>query len=660
MIKKGHWTVLPAQLILDHPDLRLSPLGVVPQRDRRPRTISDYSYFGVNEDTVALAPQEAMQFGRTLQRLLQKINDANPRYGPVQLSKVDIADGFYRIGIRPSDALKLAVLFPVRKGEDPLIAIPLTLPMGWKESPPAFCTATETVADLANATLSRPRESSDRPHRLDALAETPIAGDAEANGHHTSGATSEPTPTSDNPKFHRPLQYWDVYVDDFLAVAQGNKSRLRWIKRTLLHSLDRVFRPLHVEDLRTRQEPASIKKLKKGDATWSTRKVMLGWLIDTMRETIELPPHRIKRLKEILSSIAPRQKVVDEKLWHKVLGELRSMAIAIPGARGLFSLLQEAFRHREKDRPRIRLSKGVHQVLDDFRWLAADVAARPTRLAELLPGIPRVYGACDAAGSGMGGVFFVPDASGSYDAFLWRKPFSKAIQADLVSYDNPTGSINNSDLELCGNIAHHAVLSDVADVREKTIWTGSDNTANVHWLRKGSTTTTGPPAYLLRIQSFHQRYHRYIHTHDYVPGTANAMADMCSRAWHLSDSQLRSYFDIHYPQTRSWKVCHLRSDMNSALTSALYRTPSSLAFVRKQPSLRIPIGHFGSNFASATTSTLASRISLTQSPSFRSLRSDIAMAGFPPAVNPSHLAGYQQYSARWARRSNGWGPRTPG
>ena len=34
-----------------------------------------------------------------------------------------------------------------------MMAIPLTRPMGWKNSPPFFCTATETVADLANEAL---------------------------------------------------------------------------------------------------------------------------------------------------------------------------------------------------------------------------------------------------------------------------------------------------------------------------------------------------------------------------------------------------------------------------------------------------------------------------------------------------------------------------
>jgi hypothetical protein len=33
---------------------------------------------------------------------------------------------------------------------DPLIGIPLSLPMGWSHSPPYFCTFTETGADIIN------------------------------------------------------------------------------------------------------------------------------------------------------------------------------------------------------------------------------------------------------------------------------------------------------------------------------------------------------------------------------------------------------------------------------------------------------------------------------------------------------------------------------
>ena len=80
------------------------------------------------------------------------------------------------------------------------------------------------------------------------------------------------------------------------------------------------------------------------------------------------------------------------------------MSIAIPGSRGLFCLLQDALRHHEPA-SLIRLFLGVHDRLNDFRWLADDLASRPTRLYEVVPRPhPELLGAQDACGIGMGGV----------------------------------------------------------------------------------------------------------------------------------------------------------------------------------------------------------------------------------------------------------------
>ena len=150
MIKKGHCVLLPANSVSGYTNLHLSPLGVVLQQDSRQCTIVDCSYFGVNDKTVPLAPHKAMQFGRALPCLFRKIHEANPRFKSVYLSTGDIADGFYQIGLRTNDAIRLGVVFPSRPGVRQLITVSSVLPMGWKESPPAFCTATETVSDLAN------------------------------------------------------------------------------------------------------------------------------------------------------------------------------------------------------------------------------------------------------------------------------------------------------------------------------------------------------------------------------------------------------------------------------------------------------------------------------------------------------------------------------
>ena len=150
MITKGYWVVLPYDLVKDIPNLRISPMGAVPQRERQPRTIVDYSFSGINQEAHRGAPPEAMQFCRALERVLRKVATADTAQGPLYLLKIDLSDGFYHVRLCAQDAPMLGVAFPVAPGEPLLTAIPLVLPMGWTESPPYFCTTTETIVDLAN------------------------------------------------------------------------------------------------------------------------------------------------------------------------------------------------------------------------------------------------------------------------------------------------------------------------------------------------------------------------------------------------------------------------------------------------------------------------------------------------------------------------------
>ena len=78
----------------------------------------------------------------------------------------------------------------------------------------------------------------------------------------------------------------------------------------------------------------------------------------------------------------------------------------------------------------------------------------------------------------MGGVFFVPN-KGTLVPYAWCSPFPPDITGNVVSWDNPQGTVTNSDLELAGTIAHHDVLVHQTDVRERTIHTLCDNTPTV-------------------------------------------------------------------------------------------------------------------------------------------------------------------------------------
>ena len=655
-VEKGFWVILPYRHVRKFKHLRLSPMGVVPQRERRPRLIVDYTFHGVNPETVPLAPKEAMQFGRALERILYKVRHANPKYGPVYLSKTDLADGFYRIPLSVSGCPKLGVIFPRYPGEEQMVAIPLVLPMGWVESPPAFCAATETVADIANnRSISQPLPE----HPLERLSQTePTVEETIADPDETpitSPTTSDAGVVPVLQPFRHPVAHHDIYVDDFISLIQGPLWRRRHHIRGLLHSIDEVFRPLEPGDSPHRQHVPSTKKFKKGDGCLLEQKIILGWLLNTAKGTLELPPHRVERLNAIFEDLRNKDRV-SVKQWHKVLGELRSMSLGVPGSKGLFSTLQAALQYTEKNR--IRINQPMRDQLQDFELLAKDLSRRPTRLSELVPDYPVAIGPHDASGEGMGGAWLPTTKPSNLQPTLWRARFPMEIVDDLVTFDNPEGSINNSQLELAGNIAHQDVLVNTVDCADRTIAPLGDNIAQVAWQLKGSNTGTGATSYLLRLNSLHQRQYRYLASPSYIPGPLNVMADDLSRLWYLSDSQMLDHFNSNYPQELPWNIATLRPAMLSALISALRKKPVDIASLQSAQPRKILIGEFGKNSAKILESSPSCKESPTSFLFSRYSPYDSEQAPSHPAVTASQLGAWKTTLSQSERRSPHWGPVT--
>ena len=669
MMKKGQWVLLPYSDIKHLKGLRISPPGVIPQRDRRPRWICDYSWSGVNADTVPIAPQQAMQFGQALDRILREIIISDPSKGPVSMMKVDIADGFYRIGLNPRDIPKLGVIFPSRENQPPLVALPLVLPMGWKNSPPVFCASTETSADIANANLATNQPIQN--HHLDALASTiPVHASTEpeacppaqltlTNGA-TATANSMPLPFNRDPCLPTgpATAYVDVFVDDFIGLAQNTAQNQKRVRCALLNAIDLIYRPLLPSDPPSRREPVSVKKLRQGDCTWATCKTVLGWIINTVDQTIALPPHRVDRLTEILSSIPPTQKRTSVRKWHKVLGELRSMSIALPGARHLFSQMQQALQHRKKGR--LALHKGVHDAIVDFKWLADEVSRRPTRIPEIIPLQPSLLGDHDASKEGAGGIWIpsshinMREPHSSQKAILWRTEWPEDIKKCLVSDQNPNGTITINDLELAGGLLHLDAAAQNFDVRERTILSRTDNQAALYWQRKASTTTTKSPAHLLRLFGLHQRYHRYVPRHDYIPGEINKLADDASRLFELTDSQLLSHFTRLYPQNLSYELWTPRKQMLSAVITSLRKKRCKRELALADPLPPTATGTYGNLTPTAWPSIPFSKPSATKYLSSKSLPPVFDLASYHQAKIPSALERSRITFGRLARRSLQW------
>ena len=146
------------------------------------------------------------------------------------------------------------------------------------------------------------------------------------------------------------------------------------------------------------------------------------------------------------------------------------MALALPGARNLFSQIKHALINMIKTR--IALNKGVHQALNDFRWLSRDMLSGPTRIAELVSLYSSAERHHNASGKGAGGVWFpaahiTPREGASNQPLVWTLRWPLHISSLLTTNTNPGGTITNSDLELTGGLLHPEALVHTFDSRKR-------------------------------------------------------------------------------------------------------------------------------------------------------------------------------------------------
>ena len=119
--------------------------------------------------------------------------------------------------------------------------------------------------------------------------------------------------------------------------------------------------------------------------------------------------------------------------------------ISPPRRRNIFSTMQNAL--ATKTNSRVALHKGVHDALDDFRWLHQHIATRPTRIAELVPLLPVAEGHHDASGAGAGCIWFPSSTITPREGYsattpiMWRFQWPQHITRPLVTDKNPRGTI---------------------------------------------------------------------------------------------------------------------------------------------------------------------------------------------------------------------------
>ena len=559
------------------PKLKISPVAMIPHKSKPFRCILDLSFSlrhkdktftSVNATTTPQAlPQSMTQLGLTIHRLINKMAEYYSASHPFMFSKLDIKDGFWRLAVNDVDAWNFCYVLPASTPSDDLddteIVVPNCLQMGWCESPPLFCSASETARDIISSLLAKELP----PHKFEEIMLRTCA-------HHTFRPPQ------------RPFTIIEVYVDDFIAASNRlSLLDLRHTSRAMLHGIHAIFPPPSVTK-HCGGDPVSEKKLEKGDGTWSFQKEILGWLFDGEAYTIQLPPEKCSEICRLISRML-RLPQVHIRKFQSITGKLQHASFGIPGGKSLFTPFDMALNAATE---MVVLTPVLKQALADWRVFVQYLARHPTSIFQLIQQPPALISYTDACKLGAGGVW----CSGTHaiTPFLWQVEWPEDIQLALVSSDNPTGTITINDLELAGMLLGFLALENRGvDLTNQHVASFCDNSSAVSWSYKLRNSRSVIAGHLLRYMGL--RLHRakassIIPVH--IAGEDNVMADVISRAFKTGTffsaaTNLPSYFNTHFPleQSASWTECPLTKSQVSCVTRCLRGERLPMASLLKLP-----------------------------------------------------------------------------
>ncbi len=541
-------------------NLKISPVAVVPQVNQRGRIILDLSFpvyqdldgvititqKSVNESTVLQAPSQSVkEIGKVLPRLLQYMHDTPPGLH-ILFSKLDISDGFRRLIFRLANSFNFAYLLPQPDGKPIRIVVPSALQMGWVESPPLFCTGTESTRDLTQ-------------HLVEHQVPLP---------HHKLEEQIKIQSFPPRARSTTPSTLLQVFVDDFCHAVTELKdgTHIPMVHRASVHGIHSFFPQPDITGHSDGKEPISAKKMAQGDGNFTSSKKMIGFTFDGIKRTVCLPPEKAaKYIREIHRVLWCTSVAL--KTLQTLVGQLRHASIILPAARGFFTPINAAMRGNPKI---IGLGKGldVRSALLNLGSLLKVLGLRPTHVRELVLNMPRYVGYHDAAAEGTGRVWF--SLVHNMPTCIWRLPFPADIATNVISLERPHGTISNSDLELAAEVlAINTLLAKAPFMRWEPIGTLCDNTPTVSWIEKMASKSLSPTArWLLRRLAFMlHSYHAGRLTTVHVSGKDMIMADIASRPSKahalfrcntptLSDPNFVTAFDRTFPlpQQDKWRL----------------------------------------------------------------------------------------------------------
>ena len=343
--KKGQCKVVLWDDIKHNPPeaTKISPIAAIPHKSRTYRAILDLSFGltlkdggiveSVNDTTVKTAPKGAIdQMGHSLARIIHAMAQAEED-AKVFMAKWDIKDGFWRLQAEKGAEWNFCYVLPQKPGMPVKLVVPISLQMGWVESPPYFLAASETGRDVAQQYAESPVGSLDN-HKF-------ISHSLQGEDYNSFKA---------NTRFDKLSYLIDVYMDDYISmVIPRTKDDMRHVANAVMTGIHDVFPADEVDG----EDPVSHKKLLKQEAMWALTKDILGFTFDGENKTLWLEEPKRKSLlatlhKWLRDAGKYKNKGIPFDEYRSTLAKLRHAFISIPCGLGLSLSVQCCSQSRAK------------------------------------------------------------------------------------------------------------------------------------------------------------------------------------------------------------------------------------------------------------------------------------------------------------------------
>ena len=531
----------------------------------------------VNDTTVKSAPQGAIdQLGECLTRVIHAFAEAGDD-AKIFMAKWDIKDGFWRMDCREGEEWNFTYVLPQPEGYPTMLVVPTSLQMGWVESPPYFCAATETARDIATEYTDMP-VGAIPAHKFSKYR---VGGES----------YSDLQEDHDGKSFRTMIE---VYVDDFMSlVIPITKAQLQHTTDAVMTGINDVF---PADESNDDDDPISEKKLKKLEGQYSTVKTLLGFDFDGISKTMWLEAAKREKLLTILRGwicTGHRGSAgIPFKEFESTIAKIRHAFTCIPmGA----SLLSPCNRILKLNPPYVFLNrnKQLLTAIEGCRTLLRESTKEPTRCKQLVAGWPDYIGFVDASGHGTGGVVIGELSPCVPTIFWWQWP--PDVAKDIKTTENWSGHITNSDLEMAGLVLLWLTMEEVCGpLEEKRLTLFNDNSPTIGWATKLASKRSTVAEHLVQALALRAKQQKVCpFTPIHIAGKRMAIADIPSclfgsnPAWHCaSDNELLTLFNSTFPlpSQQSWTVFRLNCKTVMHLISALRMQPFVLDNWRRLPS----------------------------------------------------------------------------